>query len=73
MPCCPEKYQTSKRKDKSTSCEKCRRLERVTLVPDGRIAQREEVELVQRRDKDEATRNILKTTVDGREIDAGQK
>ena len=46
-----------KRKDATRSCEKCRHLERGTHVPDGRIPQREEVEMVwcnvQRRDKDE--------------------
>ena len=38
-------------------------------VPDGRIPQREEMRWfghVQRRDKDEATRNILQMTVDGK-------
>ena len=34
-----------KRKDNG-SCEKCRHLERGTNVPDGRIPQREEVEMV---------------------------
>ena len=63
-----------KRKDKTRSlCEKCRRLERVTHVPDGRIAQREEVEMVQRRDKEKATINILKMTIDGSEIDGDQR
>ena len=31
---------------KTRSCEKCRHLERGTHVPDGRIPQREEVEMV---------------------------
>ena len=35
-----------KRKDKTRPCEKCRHLERGTHVPDGRIPQREEVEMV---------------------------
>ena len=58
-----------KRKEKTRSCEKCGHLERGTLVPDGGIPQREEVEMVghvQGRDKDEATRKILQMTVDGK-------
>ena len=35
-----------KRKNKTRSCEKCRHLERGTHVPNGRIPQREEVEMV---------------------------
>ena len=59
----------SNRKDDTRSCEQCRHLERGTHVPDGRIPQREEIEMfghVQRGDKDKATRNILQMTVDGK-------
>ena len=35
-----------KRKDSTRSCEKCRDLERGIHAPDGRIFQREEVEMV---------------------------
>ena len=35
-----------KRKDETISCQKCRHLERGTHVPDDRIPQREDVEMV---------------------------
>ena len=35
-----------RRKDKTRSCEKCRHLERRSHVPDGKIPQREKVDMV---------------------------